>query len=69
MRTTFFILQIVCAIFAVVCAAKEVWHWWLYLMLATLILGLSSTVYLVLEKVDNIEYMVIQKAIRENLDL
>jgi hypothetical protein len=66
MRKTFFILQIVCAVFAVVCAAKGVWHWWLYLMLAILILGLWSTVHLVLEKVDNIEYMVIQKAIREN---
>lgn len=66
MRKIFFILQIVCAVFAVVCAAKEVWHWWLYWMLAILILGLWSSVHLVLLKVDNIEYMVIQKAIREN---
>lgn len=66
MKKIFFIIQIVVAVFAAVCAAKGVWHWWLYLMLAILILGLWSTVYLVLEKVDNIEYMVIQKAIIEN---
>lgn len=59
MSKFFFIIEIVFCILAIIFAFTKMWHGWLYCTLGILIMGAWSTTFLVLEKLQNIERVMI----------